>query len=105
VKAQLLVVPDCPHERSGISLFRSALTDAGLPPQFDVVVVGTEAEAEHRHFSGSPSFHIDQADLFPAGPTGLACRVYRSNGGRLQGLPDRAALVDRLRMVVGERVE
>ena len=58
-----------------------------------MTVVESEAEAEQRGFSGSPTFVIDGIDPFaePGAHAGLACRLYATSRG-LTGLPDAAAL-------------
>ena len=97
MRPQLLVVPECPNEGPALNLLHAALREVGLGEvPVDIVVVDSDHEAEARGFSGSPSFCVDQVDLFPGASSGLSCRVYRSADGSLQGLPDRQALVDRL---------
>ena len=99
MRAQLLVVPGCPNEALAKSLLHASLLAARLGDMpVDVVVLDSDA-AEARAFSGSPSFCVNDVDLFPEAPSGLACRVYRSTEGRLQGLPAPELLVDRLRHV------
>lgn len=81
-----------------MSLLLDSLAEAGLKDTpVDLVVVDTEESAKAREFSGSPSFCVNDIDLFPARGTGLACRLYHSHGDRWRGLPDRGLLVDRLR--------
>lgn len=104
MRAQLLVVPDCPHEGPAMSLLLGSLREAGLGDvPVDVVVLHDDRAADERRFSGSPSFCIDDVDLFPADPSGLACRVYPAPGGRGQGLPEREQLVRRLLRVAQGR--
>lgn len=90
-----------------MSLLHAALHEVwpeGLP--VDVLVVNSERPAEARGFAGavwtmdwSPSLRVDEANPFPEAPRRLFGRVYRSVDGRLRGVPDRQALVDRLRHV------
>ncbi len=99
VQAELLVVADCPNAAPAAELFADVLAHEGLGHlDVRVEVVGDQERAEARGFLGSPSFLIDDVDLFavPGAPAAVACRVYRT-GARLSGLPDRAALAAAVR--------
>jgi hypothetical protein len=81
---ELLVVSDCPYENAAAQLLRRALVDVGLTDtHFRTAVITSQAEAERRHFAGSPTFLLDGSDPFAAlgQPAGLSCRVYRSAEG------------------------
>jgi hypothetical protein len=92
---ELLVVPDCPHEKPAAMLLRSALDDIGLRTvEFQLTVIDTAEAAELRGFVGSPTILLDGVDPFetPGPPASLACRLYPGPGG----LPD----LRRLRQVL-----
>jgi hypothetical protein len=53
--------------------------------------VESDADAERFRFVGSPTVLLDGAEAVPPGsdgPYGLACRLYRTRGGRFSPLPD-----------------
>jgi glutaredoxin len=93
VDIELLVVADCPHAAAAAAALRRALVEVGRQElDFRTTVVETQAEAEHRGFTGSPTFLIDGVDPFDGGGrAGLACRIYQRSDGH-GGLPDAEAL-------------
>lgn len=102
VTAEVFVVQDCPNHAGAERALRAALERVGLRsvPVNTTVVTSAEQAAEVG-FAGSPSFHLDGQDLFPADPTGdgaspamatLACRLYATAAGPA-GLPEQDALV------------
>ncbi|MGC0420901.1 DsbA family protein [Embleya sp. AB8] len=98
MEIEILVVPDCPHERPTAERLRAALDELGLgATAFATRVVADPAEAERIGFSGSPTVLIDGRDPFaePGRVPGLACRVYRTPDG-----PAGAPTVEQLRRVV-----
>jgi hypothetical protein len=97
VDIELLVIDGCPNSDVAARLLRQGLDDIGLAGvPFSTRVVDSDEQAVRIGFTGSPSFVVDGADLFP-GPVvaGVACRVYEGEQGR-QGVPPirelRAAL-------------
>lgn len=102
VTAEVVVVKDCPSQLGAVRAMAAALELAGLQdvPVLTVIVTSPE-QAAQTGFAGSPSFHLNGRDLFPAAPTGgdaatdmasLSCRLYPTAAG-LAGLPEQAALV------------
>lgn len=88
---ELLVVPDCPHEKSAAALLRSALDDIGLTAvDVELTVVATEEDAQRRGFVGSPTILLNGIDPFevPGQHAAVSCRIYPGVGG----LPDLRAL-------------
>ena len=95
MRIELLVVPDCPHEAVAAELLTAALEDVGLGPVgFTITVIDTKADADRRHFVGSPTFSVDGQDLFSeAGrDAAVACRIYPGPGGLPQLRDVRQAL-------------
>lgn len=88
VRAEVVVIPGCPHESAAKQLLRTALTDIGLG-HVPVLVRVIASERAPGEFAGSPTFAVDGRDLFPPQhPAGaLACRVY-DGPGRLPELRD-----------------
>ena len=62
---------------------QAALAEEGLTAQIHVVKVQDAEEAQRRGFLGSPSIHVDGADLWPDERRGYfwGCRVYRTSEG------------------------
>ncbi|QUW85697.1 hypothetical protein SMIR_42435 (plasmid) [Streptomyces mirabilis] len=91
---ELLVVPDCPHEKPAAEQLRHTLDDLGLHGvAFATRVISDQAQAEEVGFAGSPTLLIEGRDPFaePSHPVGLTCRMYRTAKG-LAGLPDPGRL-------------
>jgi hypothetical protein len=89
----VLAVPGCPN--APVLEQRLAGLITGRPSvQISRHVVGTAEDAARLGMHGSPTLLIDGRDPFPvpaAGPA-LACRLYPSDGGRLEGAPAVSAL-------------
>lgn len=89
----VLAVPDCPN--APLLEQRLAGLLAGRPGvRVRRQVAGSEDEAARLGMRGSPTLLIDGSDPFPAlglGPM-LACRLYLSDDGRLEGAPAVSAL-------------
>jgi hypothetical protein len=100
VKVSVLYSPDCPNWRAAGRRLRAALDLLGLHATgIDFVAVDSDAEAIVTGFAGSPTFTVDEVDLFDAESVaaGLTCRVYRTQAGSLAGIPDVTALTAALR--------
>ena len=86
---------DCPNWQAAGQRLRQALDEVGradVPITF--APVASDAEAATLGFAGSPTFTVDDADLFDtAAPPGtLTCRIYPTSAG-LAGLPEVSDLV------------
>jgi predicted DsbA family dithiol-disulfide isomerase len=93
MKLTVLAVPDCPnapvladrlaavlHGRADVPVSHQVISDAG--------------EAARWGMHGSPTLLIDGADPFagPGQPTGMSCRLYRDDDGRVSGAPSASQL-------------
>jgi hypothetical protein len=94
MKLEVLHVPDCPN--LGPMLDRLAqISDLPVATQ----EVSTEAEAATLGMTGSPTLLIDGDDPFASadqGACGVACRLYRDQGGRIVPTPSVEQLRDAL---------
>jgi len=84
MRIELLVVADCPHEAAAAAVLTTALEEIGLGSSgFDVTIIDTQAEADRRHFIGSPTVCVNGEDVFPEPdrPASLACRLYPGTEG------------------------
>ncbi|GAA4466460.1 hypothetical protein [Phytohabitans houttuyneae] len=98
MQVSVLYFADCPNWADAGRRMRMALDTIGRD---DVTVhfhaVETAEEAAEVGFGGSPTFMVDDVDLFgpPASTGSLTCRIYPTENG-LSGVPTLAALVARL---------
>jgi hypothetical protein len=80
---------DCPYAEPAAAVVRRALDETGLTDvPITLRIIGTQAEADHLRFLGSPTILINGRDPLPD-PTlkpALACRLYRHPTG-LSGIP------------------
>jgi hypothetical protein len=101
IDVELLVVPDCPHEKAAADLLRSALDDVGLTAvDFQLTVIDTPEDAERRGFAGSPTILLDGIDPFqtPGQTDSVSCRLYPGP----DGLPDLRTLRQALKRAAFE---
>lgn len=103
MEVELLLVPGCPNGAAAAELVRGALDELGRSDMpLTVRVIGSQAEATRRAFTGSPTLLINSDDPFaePGRPPALACRLYPTPA-ILRGLPDIAAVRAALRDAAG----
>ncbi len=94
----VLSVADCPNT----ALLAERLTALGVVPETVTwTVVSDEAHAVAAGMHGSPTLLVDGRDPFAAAdaPGALACRLYPSTAGGIEGAPS----VEELRAVLSER--
>ena len=83
----LLYFDGCPNWQVAKERLEVVLRQLGKTGTVRLERVETPQEAEELDFRGSPTILIDGKDAFEAiGPTGLSCRVYRTDAG-LEGAP------------------
>jgi hypothetical protein len=91
----------CPSHEEGLDLLRRAAADAGVELELDAVEIRSDAEAEERHFAGSPTYIVggrDIAEPDPRMPRRVdTCRAYVTREGAVRPLPDADLLVNALR--------
>lgn len=77
----------CPNWEVAKARVEDAIEEVGAPSVVRLEQVETPEEADALLFRGSPTILIDGKDPFDeSGPTGLSCRVYRTEAG-LEGAP------------------
>ena len=76
---------------------QAALAEESLAAQIRVIKVQDAEEAQRRGFLGSPSIHVDGADLWPDERRGYfwGCRVYRTPEG-MRGWPSVMMIREKL---------
>lgn len=103
MQVSVLYFAECPNWADAGQRIRTALDTIGL---YEVEVrfrtVETVEEATAVGFGGSPTFLVDDADLFgpPASAGALTCRVYPTEHG-LSGVPTLVDLVAKLKERTG----
>lgn len=89
----VLVVPDCPNASVLDERLAEVLADRWWVSVMRRVIDDDE-QAARWGMRGSPTLLIDGVDPFadPGVPASVSCRMYRDEGGRLEGAPSVAAL-------------
>ena len=83
----LLYFDGCPNWQVAKERIEVVLGQLGETGAVTLEHVETPEQADELDFRGSPTILIDGRDPFEAaGPTGLSCRVYRTDAG-LEGAP------------------
>lgn len=83
----------CPNWRVAKKRIEVVLEQLGETTAVMLERVETAQEADELDFRGSPTILVDGVDPFDAsGPTGLSCRVYRTDAG-FEGAPSVDQLV------------
>lgn len=102
MEIDLLYVAECPHRDVARRLVERALTRADRSGTIREREVRSGEEAQRLGMRGSPTILINGADPFAGqtGPTGMACRLYRTDTG-LSGVPALRQLVEALTPVNG----
>ena len=99
MKIELLVFEGCPNTEPARSLLKDCMATLGISQGITEVKVNTPELAKFLAFPGSPTLRVNKTDVAPVtDPVGgsLACRTYQVDG-RLQGLPERAQVLEALR--------
>ena len=77
----------CPNWKVAKERIEGVLGELGRTKTVTLEAVETATQADALEFRGSPTILIDGKDPFDAaGPTGLSCRVYRTEAG-VEGAP------------------
>jgi len=94
IRAELLVVEDCPHLEQARRDLESVLRKGIIETPVQVILVNGPDDAEFLHFQGSPTIRINGEDIQPQPelPVALACRTYRDGRGRSVGSPPIEAI-------------
>jgi hypothetical protein len=103
VKIQLLYFEDCPSWRNGLENLKTALQKEQLDHFVELIMIKDDSDAARLKFLGSPSFRINNQDLWPEerDTYSLSCRVYITPEG-MKGWPSMEMLRERLKVVKGD---
>ena len=102
MKIELLYFDGCPSWKSGLKNLEAALQEEGLTASVEMVKVTDDEDADQLKFLGSPSFRIDDHDLWYEERENylLSCRVYPTPEG-VKGFPTVAMLREQLTQFKG----
>lgn len=96
---ELLYFDGCPSWKEGLDNLEAALKAEELEAQIRLVKVEKDKDAEHLKFLGSPSYRVNEVDLWPEERQhySLSCRVYNTPDG-IKGAPTIDMLREQLRI-------
>jgi hypothetical protein len=102
MKIELLYFDGCPSWEGGLKNLEAALQEEGLTASVEMVKVADDEVADKLKFLGSPSFRIDDHDLWHEERENysLSCRVYPTPEG-VKGFPTVAMLREQLKQFKG----
>ena len=98
MKIELFYFDGCPSWQAGLKNLNAALQAEGIDAPVKLVKVLDDADAEEKHFLGSPSFRVNGVDLWDEkrASYSLSCRVYSTPQG-MKGSPTAEMLRETLR--------
>jgi hypothetical protein len=92
LRVELLYTLDCPHWEHVRADLHRVLSEGTIETPIQLVLVGSEDDAEFLDFVGSPSVRLNGVDVVPpppGTPHNTGCRVYVQPDGSLSGrIPD-----------------
>jgi hypothetical protein len=97
---KLLYFKGCPSWKKALNNLQIALNEEGLDFPVDLVEVKTDQDATALKFLGSPSFQVDDEDIWPEERQSYSmnCRLYSTPAG-MQGWPTVEMLRQKLKAV------
>lgn len=102
MRIELLYFEGCPSWEEGLKNLEAALKEEGIASAVDRIKVDDDEEANRLKFLGSPSFRVEEQDLWQEerDTYSLSCRVYATPNG-IKGWPTVEMLRTRLRSFAG----
>ena len=100
LRVELLYTPDCPFWESVRSDLHRVLSEGAIETPIQLVLVGSQEDADFLEFHGSPTVRLNGDDVVPmppGTPPAMGCRVYRQPGGGLSGRIPEDLLRDAVR--------
>ena len=107
LRVELLYTLDCPHwERARADLHR-ILSEGAIETPIQLVLVGSQDDAEFLEFPGSPTVRLNGVDVVPPaeGQARTGCRLYPQADGSLAGRIPEAVLREAIRLHRQGRLE
>lgn len=93
---------DCHIWQAAEVVLKEALSEVGLPSEYEIVVVENDEEAQKYKFFGSPQITIDGEDVDPAAAKATqfqitGCRIYMWQG-KMYEYPPREMIIEKLKV-------
>ena len=88
MKIELLYFDGCPSWENGLKELEIVLQKEGIADSVNLVKIKDDDDAAHLKFLGSPSFRVNDVELWPEEREtySLSCRVYSTADG-IKGWP------------------
>ncbi len=101
---ELLYFDGCPNWQPGLENLKSALQEAHLDAQVQLVKIEDVEQAKRERFLGSPSIRVDGVDLWPEERDEylMECRVYQTPQG-MKGSPTVEMIRQKLANVLSQK--
>ncbi len=103
MQISLLYFEGCPSWETALQNVKKVIEMDKIPAEIRLIKIETPEQAQQERFLGSPSFHLNEVDLWPEERDhySLSCRVYQTPEG-YKGSPTIEMLRERLREAFGE---
>jgi hypothetical protein len=100
IKVQLLYFDGCPSWKEGLRNLEEALALENIRADIDLILIESNDDASIEKFLGSPSFRIDDTDLWPEERESYSfgCRIYITQEG-YKGFPSVMMLREKIREI------
>ena len=101
MKIDLLYFDDCPSWELGLASLKTAIEAEKIPAEIKLIKIVDPDQAQREHFLGSPSFRVNDIDLWPGERSNytLCCRVYKTPTG-MRGTPTIDMLREEIRRII-----
>ncbi len=98
---QFLYFDGCPSWKTGLKNLQEALKLSDVQADIEMVKIDTPQEANDFRFLGSPSFVLNNNDLWPEERDAyhLGCRIYATPQG-MKGSPTVEMLQDKIQIII-----
>lgn len=101
VQITLLYFDGCPSWKIALENLQKVIEIEKIQAEITLLKIDDPEQAQREHFLGSPSFKVNDVDLWPEAREHytLSCRVYQTPGA-LMGFPTVDMLRERLRNLI-----
>lgn len=104
MKIKLIRNEGCHIWQTTEKVLKESLMEAGLPENYEIVVVKNNEEAKRYHFYGSPQITVDAVDIDPSSEKATqfqaeGCRIYMW-GGKMYEYPPKEMIADAFKKAI-----
>ncbi len=98
---QLFYFNGCPSWQTALANLRQVIETENLDFQVHLIKITSPQQAQEERFLGSPSFRLDNVELWPETRTryNMSCRVYQTDQG-MRGSPTAEMLREKIREIL-----